>query len=120
MLGPALAAFALTRNPSTENARIKTRMASSPILKSLDDFALQADVGRWQLRRWATAIGIACSMARVDCYTAVHSTMAVIIDDAAPARGGGARKQHRRSDRADDDRCMFHGGNVVLPRANHK
>jgi hypothetical protein len=58
-------------------------MASSPILKSLYDFALKADVGQWQLRRWATAIGIACSMARVDCYTAVHSTMATVIDNAA-------------------------------------
>jgi len=61
-------------------------MALSPILKSLDDFALKADVGQWQRRRWATAIGIACSIARVDCYTAVHSTMAVIIDNAAASR----------------------------------
>jgi len=27
-------------------------------------------------------------MARVDCYTAVHSAMAVIIDNAAPGGGG--------------------------------
>jgi hypothetical protein len=61
-------------------------MASSPILKSLDDFALKADLRQWQLRRRATAVGIACSMARVDCYTAVHSTMAILIDEAAASR----------------------------------
>jgi len=48
VLGPALAAFALTRNPRTrtDNARIKTRMAYSPlILKSFDDLALKTYVG---------------------------------------------------------------------------
>ena len=41
VLGPALAASALTRIPRTDNARIKTRMAYSPlILKSLSMISL--------------------------------------------------------------------------------
>jgi hypothetical protein len=41
-----LAASALTKIPSTDNARIKTRMAySPPSLKSLNDFALKTFVG---------------------------------------------------------------------------
>jgi hypothetical protein len=42
MLGPALATFALTRIPKTDNVRMKTRNGlSSLISESLNDFALR-------------------------------------------------------------------------------
>ena len=92
MLGPALATFALTRIPKTDNARMKTRNGlSSLISESLNDFALRTHVGsnspqihrretgpsggdqikgKLRLRPGATVIRIACSLSRIDCYTA--------------------------------------------------
>ena len=69
VLGPAVAASALTRIPRTDNARIKARMACSPlILKSLNDFEFPCLV---------TIIPIDCSMGRDDCCTALLQTMPV-------------------------------------------
>ena len=110
MLGPALATFALARIPRTDNARMKTRNGlSSLISESLNDFALRTHVGsnspqihrretgpsggdqikgKLRLRPGATVIRIACSLWRVDCYTA----FALRLPNKARRGQSGARR----------------------------